>query len=252
MISADVPFRQHDRAFARAFPKFTNPIVAVIEGAVPERVQIAAAALADALRADHGHFSAVDYPQGLPFFAQQGLLFLEVEELALLTDRLAEAQPLLAALAEDPSLGGLGAFASARPRAADQRCSAAGRARPAVRRHGRGGRGAARERTRRAVLARPARRRRRRRDPSPAGAGPATPRLCLHGAGEHGDRGVARRPLPGSTSIRSTACSCTLPAVRCSRRRSCRASRRGRHHRERGSPPSPSCSCCSGAFARGA
>ena len=34
MISADVQFRQHDRAFAHAFPKFTNPIVAVIEGAV--------------------------------------------------------------------------------------------------------------------------------------------------------------------------------------------------------------------------
>jgi hopanoid biosynthesis associated RND transporter like protein HpnN len=110
MISADVPFRQHDRAFARAFPEFTNPIVAVIEGTVPERVQIAAGALADALRADRDHFSAVDYPAGLPFFARQGLLFLEVEELALLTDRLAEAQPLLAALAEDPNLRGLGAF----------------------------------------------------------------------------------------------------------------------------------------------
>jgi hypothetical protein len=110
MISADVPFRQHDRAFAHAFPKFTNPIVAVIEGAVPERVQLAAEALADALRADQDHFSAVDYPQGLPFFAREGLLFLEVDELASLTDRLAEAQPLLAALAEDPNLRGLGAF----------------------------------------------------------------------------------------------------------------------------------------------
>ena len=37
-------------------------------------------------------------------------MFLGVEELALLTDRLAEAQPLLAALAEDPNLRGLGAF----------------------------------------------------------------------------------------------------------------------------------------------
>ena len=50
MIAADVPFRQHDRSFWRAFPEFTNPIVAVIEGTVPERVQIAATALADALQ----------------------------------------------------------------------------------------------------------------------------------------------------------------------------------------------------------
>jgi hopanoid biosynthesis associated RND transporter like protein HpnN len=111
MIAADVPFRQHDMAFWRAFPDFTNPIVAVIEGEVPERVQIAAADLADALRADHTHFSAVDYPAGLPFLAAHGLLYLETEELAELTDRLAKAQPLLAALAEDPNLRGLGTFA---------------------------------------------------------------------------------------------------------------------------------------------
>jgi hopanoid biosynthesis associated RND transporter like protein HpnN len=110
MIAADVPFRQHDRAFWRAFPAFTNPIVAVIEGRAPERVQVAATALAEALRADRDDFSAVDYPAGLPFFAEQGLLYLETEELALLTDRLAEAQPLLAALAEDPTLRGLGTF----------------------------------------------------------------------------------------------------------------------------------------------
>ncbi|MGH6917453.1 MAG: MMPL family transporter, partial [Geminicoccaceae bacterium] len=110
MISAEVPFRQHEQAFWRAFPEFTNPIVAVVDGAVPERVQIAATALADALRGDRAHFTAVDYAPGLPFFAAQGLLYLDVEELAELTDRLAEAQPLLAALAEDPNLRGLGAF----------------------------------------------------------------------------------------------------------------------------------------------
>ncbi len=112
MISADVPFRQHDRAFARAFPAFSHPIVAVIEGPVPERVQIAATALADALRADGEHFSAVDYAAGLPFFAEHGLLYLGEDELAGLTDRLADAQPLLAALAEDPTLRGLDAFAA--------------------------------------------------------------------------------------------------------------------------------------------
>ena len=110
MIAADVPFRQHDRAFARAFPAFSHPIVAVIEGQAPERVRFAATALADALRADHDHFSAVDYAAGLPFFAEHGLLYLGVDEVALLTDRLAEAQPLLAALAEDPTLRGLGTF----------------------------------------------------------------------------------------------------------------------------------------------
>jgi hypothetical protein len=110
MISAEVPFRQHDIAFSQAFPEFTNPIVALIEGSPPEQVQSAASALAAALRADHEHFTAVDYAPGLPFFAKHGLLYLDVDTLGALTERLAAAQPLLAALAEDPTLRGLGAF----------------------------------------------------------------------------------------------------------------------------------------------
>jgi hypothetical protein len=110
MISAEVPFRQHDIAFSQAFPEFTNPIVALIEGSPPEQVQSAASALAAALRADHEQFTAVDYAPGLPFFAKHGLLYLDVDTLGALTERLAAAQPLLAALAEDPTLRGLGAF----------------------------------------------------------------------------------------------------------------------------------------------
>jgi hypothetical protein len=110
MISADVKFRRDHIAYVRAFPEFRETIVAVVEGATPERVEQAAADLAAALRADSEHFAAVDDPAGDPFFARHGLLYLELEELADLTDRLAAAQPLLAALAEDPSLRGLAAF----------------------------------------------------------------------------------------------------------------------------------------------
>ncbi len=110
MISAEVPFRQNRIAFVEAFPQFRNPVVAVIEGAVPERVEQAADALAAALRAADAHFAAVDYPEGEPFFATHGLLYLEADELAALSDRLAAAQPLLATLAADPSLRGLAAF----------------------------------------------------------------------------------------------------------------------------------------------
>jgi uncharacterized protein len=109
MIAPEVPFRRHQAAFQRAFPDFHDTIVAVIEGPLPERVDQAARALADELRANE-HFTAVDYPPGHAFFAQNGLLYLPVDQLAALTDRLAAAQPLLAALAADPSLRGLAAF----------------------------------------------------------------------------------------------------------------------------------------------
>jgi hopanoid biosynthesis associated RND transporter like protein HpnN len=110
MISPEVPFRQHDRAFTRAFPEFGDTIVAVIDAKTPERAEQAAGALADALEQDREHFTAVDFPGGGPFFATHGLLYLDPEQLAALADRLAAAQPLLAALAEAPDLGGLARF----------------------------------------------------------------------------------------------------------------------------------------------
>ena len=49
-------------------------------------------------------FRDVFYPEGDGFFRRNGLLYLELDELQALGDRLAEVQPLLSALAEDPSL----------------------------------------------------------------------------------------------------------------------------------------------------
>ncbi|HEX2478296.1 MAG TPA: MMPL family transporter, partial [Geminicoccaceae bacterium] len=111
MISAGVAFRRHHAAFVQAFPEFRHSIVAVVEGATPERVEEAAAALARALGADDEHFAAVEYQAGDPFFTTHGLLYLKVNELADLADRLAAAQPLLAVLAEAPNLGGVAALA---------------------------------------------------------------------------------------------------------------------------------------------
>ena len=109
MISPDVSFRRNLSAFEQAFPEFNDTIVAVIEGATPERVDQAASALAEVLQASD-HFTAVDYPPADAFFEHNGLLYLPLDELTELTNRLAEAQPLLAALVEDPSLRGLASF----------------------------------------------------------------------------------------------------------------------------------------------
>ncbi len=110
MISEEVPFRQHDRAFKQSFPAFKETIVAVIDGDTPERSAEAAARLAAAATADLEHFVKVDQPGDDPFFERNGLLYLNLEMLGALSDRLAEAQPLLAALADDPNLRGLADF----------------------------------------------------------------------------------------------------------------------------------------------
>ena len=106
MLSEDVPFRRHDAAFKRAFPQFEDTIVAVLDGPTPERVDEAAERLAAGLGARGELFRDVYLPGGEPFFERHGLLFLDTDGLADLGDRLAAAQPLLAALADDPSLRG--------------------------------------------------------------------------------------------------------------------------------------------------
>ena len=110
MISEEVPFRQNHLAYKRVFPAFGDTIVAVIDSDTPEQSDDAAARLAAALRMDDEHFAKVDLPGDGPFFRQNGLLYLDIETLVDLSDRLAEAQPLMAALADDPTLRGLADF----------------------------------------------------------------------------------------------------------------------------------------------
>ena len=110
MISAEVPFRQNHITFKRAFPEFHDPIAVVIDGATPERVEQAAAELTALLGADAEHFGAVEFTAGDPFFARHGLLYLSLDDLNQLADQLAAGQPLLGALAADPTLRGLAEF----------------------------------------------------------------------------------------------------------------------------------------------
>ncbi len=110
MISQEVPFRQNHLAFKRAFPAFKETIVAVIDSDIAERSEAAAKALADTLRAKDDQFLRVELPGDDPFFRQHGLLYLSLDKLAALSDQLAQAQPLLAALADAPNLRGLADF----------------------------------------------------------------------------------------------------------------------------------------------
>ncbi len=106
MISEDVPFRRHDTAFRQAFPKLDGSLVVVIDGTEPEAAARDAGLLAARLRASP-HFEDVYWATGHPFLRRNGLLHMQTEALARLADRLAASEPLLGALAEDPSLAGL-------------------------------------------------------------------------------------------------------------------------------------------------
>jgi hypothetical protein len=106
MIDPSLPFRQRQAEFKRSFPQFKDLIVVVIDGSTIEQSADAANLLAARLR-QTGQFQAVRQPGQNPFFARNGLLYLNTGELLDLSDQLAAAEPFLATLARDPSLRGL-------------------------------------------------------------------------------------------------------------------------------------------------
>jgi len=107
LISQDEPFRQEYQHFIDAFPQFDETTVIVITSDSIDRAEDAAKALTAGLAARPELIETLYSPSADPFFEDHALLYLDLEDLEDVIDRLAEAQPALTALAEDPSLRGL-------------------------------------------------------------------------------------------------------------------------------------------------
>jgi uncharacterized protein len=112
MIGEDVPYKETFDQFNSQFPLQDNVILVVIDGTSPEYAQTAATALYRSISADKAAVEYTFWPAGDMFFRQNGLLYLETDELADIADQLAEAQPLLGQLAADPNLRGLATLVS--------------------------------------------------------------------------------------------------------------------------------------------
>jgi hopanoid biosynthesis associated RND transporter like protein HpnN len=107
LFPPDLPWRQRQAVLDRAFPQRNGLIAVVIDGATPELAQKAADDLSRRLATIHGPFRSVTQPDGGPFFAHNGLLFLSTAEVERTARELIAAQPLLGSLAADPSLRGV-------------------------------------------------------------------------------------------------------------------------------------------------
>ena len=99
-----LPWAQRAFQYMRAFPE--PGIVVVVQAPTPEGVDQAASALGAALAQRKDVIRSVSEPQGGAFFAHNGLLYLPTGEVGRVTGGLAQAAPLLATLAADPSLRG--------------------------------------------------------------------------------------------------------------------------------------------------
>ena len=107
MLSEKLDYRRHDAEMDRAFPKNIRNFALVVEGPSPEAAEEGADRLVARVAEHRERFPLVFFAQTHPFFRQNGLLFLDLDELVVLSDRLAEAQPMLAILNEDGSLRGM-------------------------------------------------------------------------------------------------------------------------------------------------
>ena len=107
MISRNLDWRQREIEMNRAFPQNDDLMVVVVDGQTADLADDAARRLADALAQHPDEFRSVRRPDAGPFFDKEGLLFLPAAELQALADQLITAQPLIGALAADPSLRGL-------------------------------------------------------------------------------------------------------------------------------------------------
>ncbi len=107
LISADVGWRKQQARFETQFPQADNLVLAVIDGATPEKAEEGAASLAAALGKQPELFPSIRRPDAGTFFEHNGLLFLPLDQVKAATARLVDAQPFLAALAGDPSLRGI-------------------------------------------------------------------------------------------------------------------------------------------------
>lgn len=107
MFSSKLPWQVADAKLDRLFPKQSNTIAVVIDGATPEIASMAQRKLAARLEADRSLFPSVFALQSMPFFRRNGLLYLDVASLRQLSSSLIAAQPFLGTLAQDPSLHGL-------------------------------------------------------------------------------------------------------------------------------------------------
>ncbi len=107
MLSQDLPFQKNRKRLEREFPQDASVIILVVEAQTPEETSLAANRLEQNLLAQKERFDAVYIPTDNDFFRQQALLYLDVDELEELANKLTDAQPFIGYLSQHYNLEGL-------------------------------------------------------------------------------------------------------------------------------------------------
>lgn len=106
LIAPDAPFQQYRRHYEQAFSQDLSTLLLVVESETPELAKSASRRLLDLLSNDTDHFNSVYTPDDNEFFRQNGLLYLDTDELQTLSNNLSAAQPFIGRIAQKPDLTG--------------------------------------------------------------------------------------------------------------------------------------------------
>ena len=107
LVQQDADWRSDYEAFQAAFPQLVETGLVVVSGTSFTQVETAAKQLEQAIAARSDQFVDVYAPANEPFFRDNALLFMSLAQLDEVSDTLARAQPMLSAVARDPSLRGV-------------------------------------------------------------------------------------------------------------------------------------------------
>ncbi len=106
LLSQELPFQKVRLKLDQAFPLDAATIIAIVESDTPEETSLAAAYLEQDLQTKHNLFESVYIADDNPFFRQQGFLFLELDELEALSEKLVDAQPFIGHLSKNYHFAG--------------------------------------------------------------------------------------------------------------------------------------------------
>jgi len=107
MLSPELEWRKLDIDYESNFPHVIDNILVVIEADTPDQAADAALLLYARLLDETALFRSFYLPMALSIFRENGLLYLDADELQDISDNIARIQPFLAKLTDDYSLRGL-------------------------------------------------------------------------------------------------------------------------------------------------
>ena len=114
LIAPDAPFQQNRRNFEKAFSQDMHTLLLVVESETPELTKAATKRLGRLLRTDNKNIQNVYIPNESDFFHQNGLLYLDSEDLQTISGNLSQAQPFIGRIIQQPNLTGFFLFSRMR------------------------------------------------------------------------------------------------------------------------------------------